>query len=82
MNLSSTAKPTPVAARIVLDVWGGDHSMDHVARFLPTIECAWEIAERELQAGYLINLRQELAWGGLTPFDEREDIQPGEGALQ
>lgn len=69
-------------ARIVLDVWGGKQSMDHVARFLPRYGEAWPLARRELAAGYLVNMRAEVAWGSLTPFDTREGIAAAEGALQ
>lgn len=68
--------------RIVLDVWGGDQSMDHVARYLPSLNDCWPLAEREIEAGYLVNLRAEVAWGNITPFDSREQIQPGLGRLQ
>lgn len=68
--------------RIVLDVWGGECSMEHVARFLPTIADCWPLAERELRAGFLINMRSEIAWGAMTPFDDREDIPPARGLLQ
>jgi len=57
--------------RIILDVWGGECSMEHVARYLPTITEAWTVAEAELRAGYLINLRAEAAWGEIKTFDDR-----------
>ena len=69
-------------ARIVLDVWGGHRSMDHVARYLPTGDECWAIARSELEAGYLVNLRQEIVWGSLTPFDDRVGMKPGEGTVQ
>lgn len=69
-------------ARIVVDVWSGEGSMEHVARFLPTAELAWGIAQREINAGFLINLRSEVNWGGMTPFDDRVDVQAAEGLLQ
>lgn len=68
--------------RIVLDVWGGPLSMDHIARFLPTIEAAWDIAKQELAAGFLVNLRLEHAWGSMTPFDHRTNVPEAEGVLQ
>ena len=68
--------------RIVLDVWGGESSMDHIARYLPPIDECWELARKELEQGYLINLRLEIAWGDMTPFDDRIDMSAGTGALQ
>jgi len=69
-------------SRIVLDVWGGECACDHIARFLPKMPDAFVIAERELQAGYLVNMRAEVAWGGLVPFDDRIDLQESKGILQ
>lgn len=56
---------------IVIDVWAGHNSQDHVARFFRPMTEALAIAERELSAGHLINLRQELAWGSTREFDTR-----------
>lgn len=65
------------ATMIICDVWGGESSMDHVARFvLPTSE-ALQLASNELANGWLINLRADHAWGEYTNFDERG---PGEEA--
>ncbi|WP_232494948.1 hypothetical protein [Novosphingobium kaempferiae] len=69
-------------ARIVLDVWGGPQSLDHVARYLPRPEECWAIAAAELAAGFLVNLRQEIAWGCFTPFDRRTGVLPVAGELQ
>lgn len=56
---------------IICDVWGGEASMDHVARFvLPTSE-ALQLARTELGNGWLVNLRADHAWGEYTNFDER-----------
>lgn len=57
---------------IVLDVWGGHHSMDHVARFVLPLSDALLIATEELAQGYLVNLRQEAAWGSEQNFDIRK----------
>jgi hypothetical protein len=56
---------------VVIDVWGGDSSQDHVARFVRPIDAALEIAARELAAGYLVNLRSDIAWGPDKDFDSR-----------
>lgn len=59
------------ATRIILDVWGGELSQDHVARFVRTVEDALDIAKDELAAGNLVNLRQDAVWGDYADFDER-----------
>lgn len=64
------------ATRIILDVWGGELSQDHVARFVRPIEDAWEIAKGELTAGNLVNLRQDAAWGNYGDFDTRQRARP------
>ena len=56
---------------IVVDIWGGNDSMDHVARFFRPLEVALEIARSELTKGFLVNLREELAWGTTKEFDTR-----------
>ena len=56
---------------IVLDVWGGQDSCEHVARFLRPLEEALILARIELLKGYLINLREEIAWGSRQEFDTR-----------
>lgn len=56
---------------IVIDVWGGEDSQDHLARFLRPVDEALEISRRELAAGFLVNLRGEAAWGPECEFDER-----------
>lgn len=68
--------------RIVLDVWGGEHHLDHVARFLPRPGDWQGIAERELLSGYLVNMRSTIEWGPLTPFDDRTALAPADGSLQ
>ena len=71
-----------IETRIVLDVWGGECSMDHEARHLPTLDNCWALAEAELRAGYLINLRSTVEWGSMTPFDNRVGMKAAEGQLQ
>ena len=56
---------------IVIDVWGGTDSMDHLARFHRTWADAIQIAKRELEAGFLVNMRSETAWGPEKDFDKR-----------
>ena len=56
---------------IVIDVWGGPNSAEHVARFHLTWGMAIDLAKRELEAGYLVNMRVEAAWGPDNDFDKR-----------
>lgn len=69
-EVSALRASIPCAA-IVLDVWGGPRSMEHVARYLVPIDDAWRVARAELEAGYLVNLRQTVAWGSAETFDSR-----------
>lgn len=57
---------------VVLDVWGGECSGDHLARRILPVEDALEIARKELSEGYLVNLRNEVAWGDMRSFDARK----------
>lgn len=57
---------------IVVDIWGGEKSMDYLARFLRPVEEALQIARIELAKGYLVNLRDEVAWGEFEEFDSRK----------
>lgn len=56
---------------IVVDIWGGYHSAEHLARFIRPLDIALKIAEDELKGGYLVNLRADLAWGEYTDWDDR-----------
>lgn len=56
---------------VIVDVWGGDRSQDHVARFVRPIEKAIEIARAELLRGYLVNLRADAEFGPDGDFDSR-----------
>lgn len=58
---------------IVVDIWGGENSMDYLARFMRPIDEALQIARIELSKGYLVNLREDLAWGSEQEFDSRKD---------
>lgn len=57
---------------IVVDIWGGEHSQDHLARFLRPLEEAMQIARNEVMKGYLVNLRDGPAWGPDDEFDTRQ----------
>lgn len=57
---------------IVMDVWGGKNSMDHVARFIRNFDDAVELSRDELRAGFLVNLREDAAWGDYEDFDNRK----------
>ena len=56
---------------VVIDIWGGHHSLDHLARYIRLIDDALEISKLELLKGYLVNLRTEIAWGSYKEFDIR-----------
>lgn len=56
---------------IVLDVWGGDCSQDHVARYILATDEALTLARNELEAGFLVNMRADAAWGSYRNFDLR-----------
>lgn len=56
---------------IVLDVWGGNESREWLARMLRPLDEALEIARTELMKGFLVNLRDEAAWGTFKEFDNR-----------
>jgi len=56
---------------IVVDIWGGENNMDHLARFLRPVEEALQLARIELAKGFLVNLREEVAWGKDQEFDSR-----------
>ncbi|MGQ7794448.1 hypothetical protein ACUN0C_18740 [Faunimonas sp. B44] len=56
---------------IILDVWGGPNSMQHLARYIVSMDEALSLARDELTAGYLVNLRQDHQWGPYQNFDKR-----------
>jgi len=56
---------------ICVDIWGGNDSMEHLARYLLTKDEALQLAGNELEAGFLVNLRSEIAWGLEQNFDLR-----------
>lgn len=57
---------------IIMDVWGGERSMDHVARYIRSFDNAIDLARQELRAGFLVNLREDAAWGDYAEFDNRK----------
>ena len=63
---------------VVIDIWGGESDMDHVARFLRQWDAdAVTLVSRELANGFLVNVRRELAWGDAAEFDDREPNEKG-----
>lgn len=56
---------------VVLDVWGGDYSTEHLARFVLELENALEVAKLEVMQGYLVNLRHDMSFGPQHSFDSR-----------
>lgn len=59
--------------KIVMDVWGGEYSTDHVARFIVDKEEAFRLSSIELDNGFLVNLRTDLVWGNHENFDLRKN---------
>lgn len=67
---------------IRVDVWGGENSNDHVARYHLTFDgTMWQSkARQELESGFLVNLRvlgPGEGWGPNEDFDERETLAVG-----
>lgn len=67
---------------IRIDVWGGEGSCDHIARYhLSLAGPMWEAkARQELESGFLVNLRvlgSGEGWGPNEDFDERETLVVG-----
>lgn len=56
---------------IIVDVWGGHHNMDHLARYIVSVDEAMALARAELAAGFLVNMRLDHQWGCYTNFDKR-----------
>jgi len=63
---------------IRVDVWGGEHSQDHVARYHlePSPDAIdWGRVEADLRGGFLVNIRMlgpGEGWGPDHDFDERQ----------
>jgi hypothetical protein len=62
--------------RIIVDIWTGENSLYHCARFIRCFDDAIEIARIELHAGNLVNLRSEADFGDYQDFDERTRYAP------
>lgn len=56
-------------SKIVIDVWGGDDGTDHLARFFRSMSLALKLANREIRAGYLVNM-VEVESAGLDESDD------------
>ena len=56
---------------ICLDVWAGECSQDHVARYMLPVDEALQLSKHELTQGNLVNLRAEAVWGEADNFDDR-----------
>ena len=56
---------------VVLDIWGGEMHMEHVARYMVALETAHTQILSEVRAGFLVNIRAEAAWGPADGFDDR-----------
>lgn len=62
----------------VIDVWGGERNMDHLARFIrPWNGATVSLVSKELANGFLVNVRREFAWGEDQEFDERPNDARG-----
>ncbi len=63
----------------IVDIWGGEASQDHLARYILSLDDAMKLARSELQGGFLVNLRVETSWGSYQNFDSRvvEEDQSG-----
>lgn len=61
--------------KLIVDIWGGYHSQEHVARYILDWEEALELMSFELSLGYLINIRNEVNWQSYKSFDERKCTQ-------
>lgn len=75
-------KVTLTGEMIRVDVWGGEGSSDHLARYhLALGDVGWEAITRdELRRGFLVNLRVlgvGEGWGQSEDFDERQPMVAG-----
>jgi len=59
--------------KVIVDIWGGDRSQEHLARYIDDIAMALLRAQSELQKGFLVNLRCDHAWGEYKSFDNRRE---------
>lgn len=61
-------------SKVLIDVWDGEFGDKHVARFLRSRSEALKLADREVQAGFFVNLLQAdgiTIQGDLIDFDKR-----------
>ncbi len=56
---------------IIVDIWDGEFSTEHVARYILPVKEALQLTKTELASGFLVNLRKEITWGPEVNFDER-----------
>ena len=57
---------------VVIDVWGGEEDNVHVARFLRPLSTAMKVVNREIKAGFLVNIAQrDETYGEADDFDRR-----------
>jgi len=61
---------------VITDLWNGPSSMNHAARYVRPWEEALRIAVRALEAGYLVNLRADHAFGVADEFDHTSHAYP------
>ena len=61
---------------VIVDIWGGFESQDHVARFHRQVDDALELAKAELEAGFLVNLRIGENISFPVDFDDRKKKDP------
>ena len=67
----SREEPMNTSLFVILDIWVGENSSEHIARFILPLGEALEKAKKELTSGALVNLRREHLWGAFTSFDRR-----------
>ncbi len=60
-----------MTSRVVLDVWGGPLSQEHMARKVCDQGEALKLADKELSAGFLVNMRVSDKHNSTDDFDSR-----------
>lgn len=56
---------------ICVDIWGGLIINEHLARYILPMSEALQLAENEINSGFLVNLRTTTTWGLSENFDNR-----------
>lgn len=56
---------------VVLDIWTGEHSENHVARYIGPLETLLPQIVSEVRTGFLVNIRADTDFGPEEAFDER-----------